>query len=503
MTDEPKKTATLESVPHSSFNGKNIVLLFRFAIVLLLIWTLVIGISLIWSVRHHNSATRELAKNEARIAFNRDLSIRVWASTHGGVYVPTNERTPPSPYLAHIPDRDITTPSGKKLTLMNPAYLLRQMMSDASDKYGPRGHITSLKPLNPINAPDEWERVALLKFQDGEREVLEFIEDDSGHYLRLMRPLLTQKSCLKCHGHQGYKEGDIRGGVGVTVNMAPYLRLRDQGTSSDAIFHGGIWILGVAGIGFGLRQARRRILENQKAEEKLLLTRQELMASKRLAAIGELAAGVSHEVLNPLNIISIHVQLFKNKFKDDPELKSFYDKVRHEIERIQKITEGLYKFSGKNKFKLEKVKVPEIMGEVISLIEQDFTMANISIKSKPCEAPCMIWADKNQIRQALLNLVNNAKYSMPGGGELRINSVCRNVKGESFIEIKVSDTGTGIKQEHLERLFDPFFTTKDVGEGAGMGLPVVHGIIESHGGTISGKNNDGKGASFTIRLPMA
>lgn len=502
MTDEPKEMMSEESVLQSSRNEKGIALLFRYSIILVLFWTLVIGISLAWTVRHHYTDTRELAKKEANIAFDRDVSIRVWAASHGGVYVPIDEQTPPSPYLAHIPERDITTPSGKKLTLMNPAYMLRQLMNATSKKHGPRGNITSLKPINPINAPDDWERGALLKFERGEKEVFEFVEDNSGTYFRLMRPLLVTKPCLKCHGHQGYKEGDIRGGVGVSVDMAPYLGIRDHAIRTNSIFHAGIWILGVAGISLGTREARRRILERQKAEEKLLLVRQELLASQKLAAVGGLAAGVSHEVLNPLNIISINVQVLKNKTKDDAKLQAFCDKVGHEVGRIQKITEGLLKFSREQEFELEKVTVGEIIGEVVDLIKQDFSLINISVESKCCEVPCVILADKDQIRQALLNLVSNAKYSMKGVGSLELSCAPHNVKGEKFARIIASDTGTGIKPENLDRVFEPFFTTRDVGEGTGLGLSVTHGIIKYHGGTISVENNEGKGVTFTILLPV-
>ena len=293
---------------------KGISLLFRYAVALLLFWTLVIGISLAWTIKYQYVHTQEMATKEANIAFDRDVAIRIWAASHGGLYVPTNEQTPPNPYLAHIPERDITTPSGKKLTLMNPAYMLRQVMNATSKKiYGPRGHLTSLKPLNPINAPDDWERDALLEFERGEKEVFEFTEDNSGTYLRLMRPLFIKKSCLKCHEHQGYKVGDIRGGVGVAVDMIPYLQNRDQAVWTYSIFHGGIWIIGIVGISLGVREAKRRIHDRQKSDEIIRKAQKQLISAQKLAGIGEMAAGVSHEVLNPLNIISVHTQMLQKK----------------------------------------------------------------------------------------------------------------------------------------------------------------------------------------------
>ena len=117
------------------------------------VWSLLIAGLVLWGARQEMQTAREIARSQARAYFNKDQAFRFWSTSHGGVYVPTNERTPPNPYLAHILERDIETSSGRKLTLMNPAYMLRQMMEEYSDLYGVKGHITSLKPLRPENAP--------------------------------------------------------------------------------------------------------------------------------------------------------------------------------------------------------------------------------------------------------------------------------------------------------------------------------------------------------------
>ena len=106
---------------------------------------------------------------------------------------------------------------------MNPAYMLRQIHENFGDLYGVAGKITSLKPLRPENKADQWERAALLSFEKGAKEAWEYTTIDGKPYLRFMRPMLTKKGCLKCHGHQGYKEGDVRGGVSVSVPLATYL----------------------------------------------------------------------------------------------------------------------------------------------------------------------------------------------------------------------------------------------------------------------------------------
>ena len=224
--------------------------LYRYIALAIVIWALLIAGSLAWGIHNENKNAIELAKNEARVVFNKDLAFRTWAASHGGVYVPPDERTPPNPYLSHIPDRDVTTTTGKSLTLMNPAYLLRQVMEDYESLYGVRGHITSLKLLNPINAPDEWERNTLMAFEQGADEKTELTSIDGVPYMRLMAPLVTEEACLKCHGYQGHKVGDVRGGVSVAVPMATYSAIMHADIFTQLGTHGTIFLLGLGGIGF-------------------------------------------------------------------------------------------------------------------------------------------------------------------------------------------------------------------------------------------------------------
>ena len=126
----------------------------RYFIGLIVFWTILVGGSLYWNIQGEKLDALYFAKAEARGVYNKDLVYRRWAASHGGVYVPMTEDTPPNPYLSHIKERDIVTPSGKKLTLMNPAYMTRQVIERGIEQYGLRGHITSLNPIRPENAPD-------------------------------------------------------------------------------------------------------------------------------------------------------------------------------------------------------------------------------------------------------------------------------------------------------------------------------------------------------------
>jgi len=225
----------------------------------ILFWIGLVAGSYFWYSHHVEESIMNLAVGEARASFEKDLVYRRWVSRQGGVYVTRSEHTPPNPYLAHVPGRDVTTTTGEPLTLVNPAYMTRQVHELGQEQYGLRGHITSLNPLRPGNAPDAWEAQALRQFAASAGEIVgvEIIEGQS--YLRLMRPLLTEQSCLKCHGHQGYRVGDIRGGISVSTPLARYSSAiqRQHFVRSQVLAL--IGVLGVAGIVWGgtrLRQAR-------------------------------------------------------------------------------------------------------------------------------------------------------------------------------------------------------------------------------------------------------
>ncbi len=221
------------------------------------------------SIQDVHDQVMTLVINSARNNFSKDLAFRQWATKHGGVYVPANEHTLPNPHLAHIPERDITTPSGKQLTLMNPAYMLRQIMDEYAGLYGIKGRIVARKQLNPNNAPDPWEEKALDAFEKGEAEVLEVVGEGLDASLRLMRPMITQKGCLKCHAFQGYKEGDVRGAIGVQVPMRRFLESEAITIKNLKTFHGGFWGVGMLLLWLYNRAIRARLMIEQKSQQEL------------------------------------------------------------------------------------------------------------------------------------------------------------------------------------------------------------------------------------------
>ena len=201
-------------------------------------WVTLTGVSLLveWRGLERNAFT--MAVLEADSNSNKDLAYRRWVALQGGVYVPISVETPSSPYLSQTPDRDVVTTSGKRLTLINPAYMTRLVHELNEKQFGVRGHITSLQPIRPENKADAWEAKALQSFESGVTETSS-IETIDGHpFLRFMRPMVTETSCLKCHAGQGYKKGDIRGGISFSVPFTPFLEKSEILGIQAALIHG-------------------------------------------------------------------------------------------------------------------------------------------------------------------------------------------------------------------------------------------------------------------------
>ena len=257
-------------VSDASLNARTSLVAFKKHITAaLLLWTAVVVLSLCIRVASERHQAIELAINEARTSIITDIGFRRWASSHGGVYVPPNEQTPPNIHLK-TPDRDVETKNGLRLTLMNPAYMLRQLMQQG---YVMRGRITSLKPINPDNAPDPWEALALGRIERGEKEVVEEVQLDGNDAVRVMRPLWVEQGCLKCHGVDGYKLGDLRGGIDVTVKLEHFANATSNQIKQIAFSHAAIFIFVSGLLFFAYVNGRKNIIRQRIAEKNLLITK--------------------------------------------------------------------------------------------------------------------------------------------------------------------------------------------------------------------------------------
>jgi PAS domain S-box-containing protein len=245
-------------------------------------WSVLVATSLIWNVYLIHDNTLLTAAAAARASINKDIIFRKWATSHGGVYVPPTKTTPPNPYLK-VPHRDVITTSGKALTLMNPAYILRELQTKFGGEYGNRSHLTSLKPLNPHNVPDAWEIKALQSFARGNKELMEVQEIETAPFLRLMRPFVIESGCLKCHAVQGYKLGEIRGGISTAISLSPYLQQEQQQSRKLALSHSLIWLIGIIAQGLSYRREYRLNSKRKRIAKELIIRNNELQqVSERL-----------------------------------------------------------------------------------------------------------------------------------------------------------------------------------------------------------------------------
>jgi len=233
----------------------------------------------------------------------------------------------------------------------------------------------------------------------------------------------------------------------------------------------------------------------KEATEKLRLTQENMVRAETLAAIGTLAAGVSHEISTPLNTIIGFVQLTISETDNNSPVKGDLKVIEQEAMRCKKIVQGLLNFAKPQKHEKRLTDINNIINETLSLIEYQPSMKKIVIKKDMDTKLVQIEADHLQLKQVFLNIILNAVQAMPEGGELK--TMTRNANGG--VEAAISDTGTGIPDEDRKKIFQPFYTTKK--DGTGLGLSISYGIIKEHGGEIYVESDAGRGSTFRIFLP--
>lgn len=245
----------------------------------LIAWTVLVVIAAFFYHNEHSKEVIELAKNTAKTALNKDLATRVWIISHGGVYVPIDDKTPPSPWLSHVPERDIQTPT-KSLTLMNSSYMLRQMMESYGTLYGEKTRISSLKPLNPANKAKPWEEKALryLQANPTKTDFYELYQSNEGESIRMMIPMLVETSCLKCHNPSENKVGDIRGGISIAVPLKAFINMTQQALINAYIWFTLIWLLVSAAIIAASKAMEKKSLQLNATEREKIKNYQSMIS---------------------------------------------------------------------------------------------------------------------------------------------------------------------------------------------------------------------------------
>lgn len=245
---------------------------FAMTSLLLLGWTLTIAILISYNLETSGKHFLHIANQTARTVFNHIVLTRAWNAKHGGIYVHASDDARPNPYLKSK-DRDIVLPTGKMLTKINPAYMTRLISEMAQKTSDFEFHITSLNPLRPGNSPNKWEQEALQAFERGEKERSGFFTDQDIPQYRFMAPLMVDKTCMPCHSQQGYKIGEVRGGIAVYMAGNSFLAAQKTETAKTWTTYAAIWFIGLVGIGLHTLQR----LNSEKKIKNQLLFQQSLL----------------------------------------------------------------------------------------------------------------------------------------------------------------------------------------------------------------------------------
>jgi len=254
------------------------------------------------------------------------------------------------------------------------------------------------------------------------------------------------------------------------------------------------------------------VTERKRTQDRLLATLKQLedakdmlVQSEKLAAIGRLSAGVGHEILNPLNIISLRIQLLEITEQLSDKVKSGFATMMQQIDRIVKITKDLSQFSRiSSKRDLVRKNLNQLVEHILSLVDPRLKFEQVTTDVKLAPDIPEVAVEPDRIEQVIFNIINNAMDALSGkvNKKIRIETDQASKDGGNYVRLVISDNGGGIKPDIIDKIFEPFFTTKEAGKGTGLGLHICHTIIREHGGQIRAENNEEGGASFFIEIPV-
>ncbi len=424
------------------------------------------------------------------------------------MYVPVSEMTPANPYLK-VPNRDIKTPQGLSLTLVNPAYMTRQVNEMDMEMSGFNGHITSLNPLRPENRPDRWEAEALKTFERGIKETGSIEMTSGKEYFRFMRPFVTEKSCLKCHAIQGYKEGDIRGGISVSIPMEPLRAIEKSRIIELALAHSFLWIIGLIGLGAGTRRLWIQTLLREKLENQ----NRQLQKSESLS---RMAASIAHIFNNQLGVIIGNLEMvIGDQPKSAPPSSSLTEAMKGAWKAAD-MSGLMLTYLGQSLDKLEPLDLSSSCNKILPVLKAALP-ENVILETDFSSPGPVINTNTDYLQQILTNLLTNAweacgkhrgiiSLSVKKVASAEIPTAHRfpidwQPQNNTCACLEVTDTGSGIEDKDIEKICDPFYTSKFTGRG--MGLAVVLGIVKTHKGVLTVESKAKQGSTFRVFFPLS
>ena len=255
-------------------------------------------------------------------------------------------------------------------------------------------------------------------------------------------------------------------------------------------------------------ELKAHISSLEEANEDLRRAQDEIIRSEKLASVGRLAAGVAHEIGNPIGVILGYLDLMKKPQVSEEDKKDFLDRIESEIIRINQIIRQLLDFSRPSSGKRERAFTHNLIKDTVNMVKPQPMFEEIRMNLELDAADDAVFADPNQLQQVFLNIIMNAVDAHMSGGAKTGNGplkylTIRSVNDDGFIEVRFIDNGPGIPHEEIGHIFDPFYTTKDPGKGTGLGLPVSYRIVEGLGGSIRAESTEGQGATIVVRLPLS
>lgn len=470
------------------------------------------------------------AEREARMLSRQILLTRRWVTDHDGLFVTKKPGTGGNPAPAN---GDVVDQSGQVYVKRDPGMIIWDLSDYAAQADFCRFRVTSLRPVNPANAPDGFERQGLLDFETGKEEVSEIVIGKQGRTLRYMIPLQVEESCLHCHAEHGYQVGNIRGGLSLEVplgwadeaiaannrrlllvglvtvvlaSLAAFLLVNSlvvrrlaglaeglerypQPVPPGRLPRGDdeIGELGQKFVGMGERVARSQV--------ELASTREQLFQNEKQAAIGELAASIAHEVNNPLGSLRDSLKIVGDHEGEREQRLRCLEMLDIGLLRIAHVVQQLQKIGRSVPLEAEEIDIDGLVRNCFELLA--FQLRHIRLKLDLAVAdPCFL--DGGVLKQVLLNIALNAVEAMPGGGELLVTS---REAGE-LVVISVRNSGPGIPPGDLDRIFEPFTATlAAAGVGRGPSLSASYSLVKRLGGQIRVESRPGEGTLFTIELP--
>ncbi len=304
---------------------------------------------ILWVQKENKEEEFENLKEAAKAFYDQIVITRIWNAQHGGVYVEVTPETPPNPYLED-PLRDIVSVEGRFYTKINPAYMTRQLSNISMIREGNRFRIISLNPINPLNIADEWESNALKEIEKGELDFKsEIIEQDNIRVFRYIAPLKIEQPCLKCHEKHGYRYGDIKGGISISIPMTRYEQIYSRKLTNTIFSLLIAAIFSIALFGTVIFILSKRVGSSIERE----------IEWKRLTAIVELAGATAHEMRQPLTVVHSLMDILKSKMKDgekitDEEINIIYNQC-HRMDEIIKKMLNITSYKTKDYLKNKKI----------------------------------------------------------------------------------------------------------------------------------------------------